>query len=202
MPTWHLLQAFPVPLLTKEMAATVRWSTQATQTRALTSPRGADLPAESLPCASVRCETHCMWRLETVTFLTFSQHSQGWNSALLQGYNSSLFSARYCIYSNTSLSNLSVLLNGQTCSCLYVSSAFFLGGGHRSWKAHCWNKMTFSMSCCRAGELLFSQPRLVAEGDPPVKALKRLLPCPHMLVVPCQWVWTASKCFKSTHPSV
>lgn len=41
----------------------------------------------------------------------FSQHSQGWNSALLEGwsYNSSLFYALYCIYSNTSLSSLSVL---------------------------------------------------------------------------------------------
>lgn len=64
-----------------------------------------------VPCASLRNEPHCMWRLETVTLLKFSQHSQGWNSALLQGwsYNSSLFYALYCIYSNTSLSSLSVL---------------------------------------------------------------------------------------------
>lgn len=148
-----------------EMAATVRWSTQATQTGALTSPWGADLPAESLPCASVRSETHSLWRLETLTFLMFSQHSQGWNDALLGGwsYNSSLVYELCCLYSNTSLSSRSVLQQ-QWISTVRLVRVFTcpLHFGRRCQKVNCRNKLTFSMSCCRAGEILLSQPEPVA----------------------------------------
>lgn len=118
-----------------------------------------------VPCASVRNEPHCMWRLETVTLLMFSQHSQGWNSALLEGwsYNSSLFYALYCIYSNTSLSSLSVLQQRWILwSHLSVSLRILCSFGHWSWKSLWWNKSTFSTSCWREGALLSSQPQLVA----------------------------------------
>lgn len=208
MSTQHLSQASLVQLLAKDMAATVHWSTQATQTRALTSPRGADLPAESLPCASVRSKTHCMWRLETVRFLMFSQHSQGWNSALLEGwsYNSSLFYALYCIYSNTSLSSLSVLqqqwISTVRLVCVFACPLHF---GHRSWKARCRNKLTFSMSCCGAGELLFSQPQLVAVRFSEVILLwrhwKDCYMCPRMLVVLNRRIHQCNRCLKR-HESV
>lgn len=183
------------------MAATVRWSTRATRT---TSPQGG---VGWVPCASLRNEPHCMWRLETVTLLKFSQHSQGWNSALLQGwsYNSSLFYALYCIYSNTSLSSLSVLQQ-RWILWSHVSVSF-------TRPLHLWT-LVLEIALVKQVDIfheLLKRGRASllsatisrsqeVKGDSPVKALKR--PCPRMLLVPRQRVWTASKRCKSPPPSV
>lgn len=116
-PTCSSTQASSTTLFVNEMAVTVRWSTRATQTRALKYPQGADLrvPSSFLPVLRWENKIYRMWRLETVMSLNFltAQEKKGWNSLLAakrgRNFNSSLFFGHYCIYSITSLSSLSVL---------------------------------------------------------------------------------------------